>query len=303
MTLEELALARADVDRAAHHRVDEAWLDQRWADARSRVLVVSDGTALVSPDAARPRLLLLSPSQAPPGQRYFLGLDSNDIAHFAVASAEPLHQETGGVRVGGLRELGASLTAADVGLLVHAVSLDNWHRTHPRCPRCGTPTEVRDGCHIRRCPADGSDHYPRTDPAVIMSVVRGERILLGRHPSWPPHRFSTLAGFVEPGESLEQAVRREVHEEVGVRIGEVSYLGSQPWPFPSSLMLGFVAHAQTEDIQADGTEISEARWFGRAELSAAVRAGTVVPPSRVSIARRLIEHWYGGTLGDGPQRW
>jgi len=137
-----------------------------------------------------------------------------------------------------------------------------------------------------------------------MAVVDGpERILLGHQARWPERRFSTLAGFVEPGESLEQAVRREVLEEVAVRIGEATYLGSQAWPFPSSLMLGFVAHAETTDARPDGDEIAEARWFERDELASLVSRAEISLPPPVSIARRLIEHWYGAPLTDSVDTW
>jgi NAD+ diphosphatase len=144
---------------------------------------------------------------------------------------------------------------------------------------------------------DGSEHYPRTDPAVIMAVVDADdRLLLGRQASWPQGRFSTLAGFVEPGESLESAVRREVAEEVGLTVGAVRYLGSQPWPFPSSLMLGFTARAETTDVVRHDGEIAEARWYTRPEMLADIRSGALHVAPSISISRRLIEHWYGGPL-------
>jgi NAD+ diphosphatase len=186
-------------------------------------------------------------------------------------------------------------------MLVQAVGIFNWHAAHQHCPRCGTPTEVVSAGCTRRCPADGSEHWPRTDPAVIMTVVDDDdRLLLGRHAGWPSGRFSTLAGFVEPGESLESSVRREVMEEVGVRVGEVSYLGSQPWPFPSSIMLGFHSRALTTELHPDGDEIAEARWFERAELLDLVQRKVVGLSPRLSISRALVEHWYGEPLPDPP---
>ncbi|MGO4426148.1 NAD(+) diphosphatase, partial [Streptomyces sp. MCAF7] len=182
-------------------------------------------------------------------------------------------------------------------LLVHAVALENWQRLHRFCSRCGERTVIAAAGHIRRCPACGAEHYPRTDPAVIMLVTDDQdRALLGRQMHWPEGRFSTLAGFVEPGESIEQAVVREVAEEAGVTVGEVEYVASQPWPFPSSLMLGFMARATSSRIQVDGEEIHEARWFSRDELRAAFKSGEVLPPSGISIAARLIELWYGEPL-------
>jgi NAD+ diphosphatase len=188
--------------------------------------------------------------------------------------------------------------------MTESVAVLGWHATHTHCPRCGTPTEPVEAGWSRRCPADGSGHYPRTDPAVIMSVVDADdRLLLGHNPAWPDGRYSTLAGFVEPGESLEAAVRREVAEEVGVVVGEVEYLGSQPWPFPASLMLGFAARAVDPTISTDDVEITDARWFTREELRSAAAAGDVLLPSGVSIARRLVEHWYGGELPGAREAW
>jgi len=203
-------------------------------------------------------------------------------------------------RPAGLREAGSLLSERDAGLLVHAVALENWQRLHRFCSRCGERTVIAAAGHIRRCPACGAEHYPRTDPAVIMLVTDDlDRALLGRQVHWPEGRFSTLAGFVEPGESIEQAVIREVAEEAGVPVGEVEYVASQPWPFPSSLMLGFMARATSSRIQVDGEEIHEARWFSRDELRTAIESGEVLPPSGISIAARLIELWYGEPLPRG----
>ncbi len=196
-----------------------------------------------------------------------------------------------------LRQMGSALPARDAGLGVTAVALAAWHRSHRSCPRCGSATVVGQAGWVRTCPVDGRDQYPRTDPAVIMAVVDdGDRLLLGHAAQWPEHRFSTLAGYVEPGESLEAAVRREVGEEVGIGIGEVSYRGSQPWPFPASLMLAFRAEATSTAITVDGVEVTEARWFTRDELVAAVASGDVLLPSTASIARALIEEWAGAPL-------
>ena len=196
-----------------------------------------------------------------------------------------------------LRGVGALLDDTDAGALTEAVALQHWHRSHPRCPRCGGPTRVAAAGHERVCTLDGSTHHPRHDPAVIMTVTDpAGRLLLGRQGRWPRGRFSAFAGFVEPGESLEQAVARELLEEAGVRATSVTYLGSQPWPFPASLMVAF--HAETDDTEAvpDGEEITEARWFDRDGLRAAVAAGEVTVPPTVSVARRLVERWLGGPV-------
>ncbi|HEY3437455.1 MAG TPA: NAD(+) diphosphatase [Actinotalea sp.] len=197
-----------------------------------------------------------------------------------------------------LRDVGHALDDRDAGLAAPAAGLAAWHARHRRCPLCGAPTAPADGGWLRRCTVDASDHYPRTDPAVIMAVVDDDdRLLLGHAAHWPDRRFSTLAGFVETGESLEGAVRREVAEEAGITIGDVTYQGSQPWPFPASLMLAFVARALTTDLVVDGVELTEARWFTRDELATAVASGEVLLPMRTSVALALIEDWYGGSTG------
>lgn len=286
--LPSLALARGTIDRAGNRRTDEHWRTTRWKDDTSRVLVVCDGRVAVAGDP--PVLSLIAPSQVldvAPDQRWFLGLDGG-TAVFAVPGDLPES------RTANLREVGALLSDRDAGMMTTAVALDAWHSTHRHCPRCGAATSVVDGGMARCCPVDASLHYPRIAPAVIMAVIDDDdRLLLGHQARWPARRFSTLAGFVEPGESLEQAVAREVHEETGVVVDTATYVGSQPWPFPDSLMLGFHAHATSTTIAVDEVEISEAAWFTREELTAAVDSGDVRLPPPVSIARRLIQRWHG----------
>ena len=193
---------------------------------------------------------------------------------------------------------------ASTGPTITSVAVANWHASHPRCARCGQPTEVIQSGWARQCPACGAEHFPRTDPAVIMSVIDDAgRILLGHQSRWPDRRFSTLAGFVEPGESLEGAVRREVFEESGIHVTDVTYMGCQPWPFPSSLMLGFRARAGSTQVQVDGEELADARWWTRDQLADDVAAREVLLPPRVSIARRLIEDWFGGPILDAAEAW
>ncbi len=292
-----LALARCATDRAAEHRLDDAWLAQAWADPRTKVLRIADGQTLVEGAA----IAYVTPAEAPEGERYLLGVDPGGTVFFAVHEAGPLATAEGSpLQPVGLREVGTLLDDRDAGLLVLSVALANWHRTHPHCPQCGCETVVGSAGFTRTCPQDGSEHYPRTDPAMIVLVTdtTGQRALLGSSGRMGPGRYSTLAGFVEPGESAEAAVIREVMEEARVLVEDVTYLGSQPWPFPSSLMLGFRARAVDPDAvpQGDGTEILHARWFSRAELAAGVADGSLRIPSAVSIARRLIEHWYGGEI-------
>ena len=288
------ALSRSALDRDAALREDEAGLAAAWD--RSRVLVVDDaGRALVDDDRpGGPALVLVGPTEAPAGERLYLGAD-DDGPVFAVTGALPRRL---GARPLDLRAVGALLGDRDAGLLVHAVALANWHTTHPRCARCGEPTEVVRGGSVRRCPGDGSEHFPRTDPAVIVLVTDGaDRCVLGRQPSWPAGRYSTLAGFVEPGESAEQAVVREVREEAGLDVREVRYAGSQPWPFPASLMLGFTAVCDADaSPRAVDRELDDVRWFTRDELRAAGTWGGsgLQLPGEVSIARHLVDGWLAG---------
>ena len=203
-----------------------------------------------------------------------------------------------GLRPAGLREAAALLNDRDAGLFTHAVALANWHSTHTHCPRCGTPTVTVAAGHAQRCPADGSEHFPRIDPAVIMLVTDpDDRCLLARNRRWPERRVSILAGFVEPGESAEQAVAREVGEETGIAVTRVRYVGSQPWPMPQSLMLGFRAEAGGElELRVDDDEIAEAHWYSREKLREALESREILLPPPVSIAHRLIESWYGEEL-------
>jgi NAD+ diphosphatase len=314
--LDGLSLARSAVDRASHHRADPAWIAAAWADEGTRVLVLDHGQALINFTGDGAALELTAPGQAPEGVRFLLGVDGAGVAYFGVdgprggLGAGPLPAPGSGpavppgtgVHVAGLRQAGPLLGDRDAGLLTHAVALANWHATHTHCPRCGAPTEPVLAGHARRCPVDGSEHFPRVDPAVIMLVRDdGDRCLLARNRNWPPGRVSILAGFVEPGESLEQAVIREVGEETGLRVSGMRYVGSQPWPMPRSLMLGFDARAAgQQEIVVDEEEIAEARWFTREQLTAAVATREVLLPPPVSIAHRIIESWYGAPL---PGSW
>jgi NAD+ diphosphatase len=293
-TLDWLALSRGALDRAGERRRDDAWLAQAWADARTRIFAIDQGKVLIRSD---PALVLLGTDQAPEGERYLLGVDEDGVAYFAVAAPLPAVE---GTEPAGLRTVGALLSDRDAGLLTQAVALQNWHETHGYCPKHGAPMAPASAGHTRVCPVDGAEHFPRTDPAVIMLVHDDERMLLASSANWPMTRASVLAGFVEVGESLEQAVAREVYEEVGIRVHDCRYLGSQPWPLPRSLMLGFFARAdEGQELRVDGEEIKSARWYTRAELLAATESGELRLPGRISIARQLIERWYGGELPGG----
>jgi NAD+ diphosphatase len=299
--LDTLMLARSGVDRVAERRSDDAWVGHLREAPQSRLLCVQAGGAPVVRDGQAVRLAMRSilDTDAPPEDVTFLGIDPDGVAYFAEHA--PDRECHGHQDWAELREVGSLLDDRDAGLLVTAVALDNWRRGHERCPRCGALTLSRQAGWSRACASCDTQHFPRTDPAVIVLVRDADdRALLGRQGRWQDGWFSTLAGFVDPGESAEAAVRREVFEESGVVIGsavdDVEYLGSQPWPFPASLMLGYHARAADTAIQVDGEEIVEARWFSREELARACSDGSVRLPPSISIARRLIERWYGGEL-------
>jgi NAD+ diphosphatase len=298
--LGQLALSRGTVDRVTHRRNDREWIDAAWKDPRSRVLVVWHGQALVRLDDEQAELRFVAPEEAPDGVRLLLGQDHDGTVYFGVDAELP--PAPGGFQALSLREVGTLLSDRDAGLLTHAVALANWHDTHTHCPVDGTPTVPDPGGHSTTCPADGTEHFPRTDPAVIMLVTDPEdRALLARNAAWPGRRVSILAGFVEAGESAEQAVIREVAEETGIRVTNVRYVASQPWPMPRSLMLGFRADAPAgQSIAVDQEELAEAHWYSRDALLAAIQARELALPPPVSIARHIIESWYGGPL---PSTW
>lgn len=228
------------------------------------------------------RLLLVAPG----ADSVFLGLAGERPLFASEAEGEHGHPA-------GLREAATELPAEQAAIAAYAASLLSWHRRHRFCANCGAATEAIDGGHERRCPACDTHHFPRTDPVVIVRVVDPrDRLLLGRQASWPEGRFSVLAGFVEPGETLEEAVRREVLEEAGVVVGAAAYVASQPWPFPSSLMIGFNAQAaEGEPLPGDG-ELAEVRWFDRADVEAAAAGrGEIALSPPYSISRRLIDGW------------
>lgn len=302
--LPHVALSEHAHDREAGHRTDEAWLAERWADESTRALILA-GTRLRLADGS---VTWVRPAEAPEGTRVLLG-HADGVTRFAIIARS---DDAPGDRDEwlGLRGLFPRLVAGDPALasqvpwLFHAVGLAEWHWTTRFCPRCGGTLESTHAGHELRCTSCGKVQFPRTDPAVIMSVTKGEpgsddeRILLGRQASWPQGRFSTLAGFCEPGETLEDAVRREVMEETGVLVGEVTYFGNQPWPLPASLMLGFTARAVSEEIEVDGTELAEARWFSRADLRGETGSAIAVPTG-VSISSSLMQDWLGEPLTGG----
>lgn len=285
--LANLALARGRIAAEAGLRRNAEALRRLRAAGSTRFLHVRAGEVRVESQSP---LLPVDPG----GELAYLGT-ADDVSYFSTICSE---SDTGDFQ--SLRAIGAVVSDLEAGLAVTAVALDQWHRTHQHCPRCGAATEPAEGGWIRRCPADGTEHFPRTDPAVIVAIFDAEdRLLLARQRIWQEGFYSVVAGFVEPGESSEAAVAREVLEEVGLVVHDVNYLASQPWPFPASLMLAFEARAEGDPV-VDGEEIAEAAWFSRDELRAACESGKVRLPSAVSIAHRMIEQWLGHPL---PSDW
>ena len=275
------------IDRAGELRNDPAVL----AELLTRAKVLSVGGGKVSADLASAKLLYPNTKS---NESYFLGIDrATDTPYFAAHVAESDEFLS-------LREIGAVLSPLEIGLALHAVALSNWHTSHPRCSRCGAGTRSSLGGAVRVCDQCDAQHHPRTDSAVIVLVRDADdRILLGRQAVWPEARFSTFAGFLEPGETFEQCVSREVFEESGVTVSQIHYLGSQPWPFPASIMIAF--EAVIDDPSAarpDGEEIVEVRWYSRTQLKSAMEDGSLLLPPGISVARKMIERWFGAAHGE-----
>ena len=294
----KLPLSLAEVDRAAHLRLDESYLKAAWKNAQ--VLQFQDEKFL----SIETQVKFVAGSELGEYQSqsdYFLGVDNienEETTHFFVrnySSEAQAGKELPIENLRTLREIGSFLSPRDIGLSVHAQGLANWHKKHPRCSQCGAATSVISGGSVRRCLIDESEHYPRTDSAIIVLVKDDQdRVLLGRQKVWPKNRFSTFAGFVEPGESFEHCVLREVAEEAGINLNKINYLGSQPWPFPSSLMIAFEATTDNPTAaRPDGDEIEEIRWFSRAEMKQAIIDATLILPLDISVARQMINGWYG----------
>ena len=290
-------------DRAAKQRTDDAWLQQQRRAPETRVLLMSDLKVMVLDDADPPCVLWLTVSdlgglgEAVPDNALFLGQERG-VSAFAVEFGK--RTLPGGGRFVELRSVGGLLPADEAGLLAYSRGLIFWHQRHRFCGACGSETLSEQGGHVRKCSRCGTHHFPRSDPAVIVLVTHGvgvdERCLLGRSPRFIPGMYSTLAGFVEPGESLEETVTREIYEEAGVELTDITYSSSQPWPFPSSLMLGFHARAKNDHLMIDREELEDARWFTREELLDPIRR-PIKLPNRDSIARHLIEDWLMGRRG------
>ncbi|CAN5221393.1 NAD(+) diphosphatase [soil metagenome] len=304
--LSRLPLSRFEVDRDNLAREREGLFDELWADPATRILPIFQGSALLS----SPSSLALLPVDAVPTAelRVYLGRSTS------TTSPEPagtpivavLLEDAGHLAESewaNLRSVGTALSDRDAGIFTEALGILNWHQSHRFSPRTGEPTVPEKGGWVRRDPVSNTEVFPRTDAAIIVGIKDADdRMLLGSNALWESNRYSLLAGFVEPGESLESAVIREVLEESGIHVVDPVYLGSQPWPFPASLMLGFTAKvdpAHGTETTPDGTEILDLRWFSRAELAASLE--DIKLPGRTSIARAILEEWFGGPIDDGSR--
>jgi NAD+ diphosphatase len=282
-----------DSERLAARRHDGAWLAAALADAGTRFVPVRAGANAYLWNDGAPRALLLESGDARPllGSAFCTVL----LGEFGGQPCFALGLETDAVlpaaELGDLRGVSALLPADELGLLGYARAMAHWHRQHLFCGRCGAATQSERGGHVRSCSACGAEIFPRLDPAIIVLVTDGERCLLGRQASWPKGRYSSIAGFVEHGETLEMSVAREVLEETDIKVGAAHYVSSQPWPYPGSLMLGFRAEAASTAIRCNDAELEHAAWFSRDDIANAVDAGLMMPPSR-SISYRLIRAWY-----------
>jgi len=302
--LARLPLSRYEVDRDYLTRDKPDAIGTVLANPATRILPLFQGSALLSGASS---LALVPVSAVPPAELYvYLGLSTSTtspepagtpVVAAVLADAGHLAEADWG----NLRQLGSVLSDRDAGLFTEALGIVNWHASHAFSPRTGVATTPGKAGWVRVDPTTGSEIFPRTDAAIIVGITDShDRLLLGSNALWESNRFSLLAGFVEPGESLEAAVVREIFEESGLNVVDPVYLGSQPWPFPASLMLGFTARldpAVESELMPDGNEILELRWFSRDELRASL--GDILLPGPTSIARSIIERWFGGPIDDG----
>lgn len=315
--LPTLPLAKSAIDRDATQRLNPSLFETLAADANTRVLPVFDGKVLLQSQlvaGAGSTDIAIFPIDSVPEFEYqvYLGRIADTVVGSMAdgkvpgagvilrvlnqTQADALNPDIDSWR--NLRRSISSLTDLDAGLWTQSLAISNWHSTHMFCPHCGSPTEMAQAGWSRRCPVDDRQIFPRTDPAIIVAVTDdADRLLLGSQGAWESNRWSVLAGFVEAGESLNAAVAREVLEESGIHVTDIDFLGSQPWPFPYSLMFGFKAKAHAgQELMPDGDEITKLRWISRDELAA--EATEMLLPGPLSIARALIENWLGRSLDE-----
>jgi NAD+ diphosphatase len=285
-----LPFSRSPLDRLGERRRDEAFMAEAKGHPEARLLLVAEETKVAVDERGALVWHRLHDAQIVE-PLVFLGVDPEGVPLFS-RELHPGEQAPAGAVFEQLREVGVALSSFDAAAAVQAVALAAWHRRSPNCVNCGGATTVEDAGHLRRCAVCGTAHFPRTDAAVIMLVTDGERCVLGRRAGAPHGRWSTLAGFVEPGESLESAVAREVLEEVGLVIHDTRYRGSQPWPFPASLMVAFEADAAYGPLTLND-EHHDVRWFTRAEVASAIATGEMTVPGPISAGSFLIRSWLG----------
>ncbi len=306
---EPIVFTASPLDRAGDRRQDKAWLAALLDDPNTRFLPLWQLKVLIDLQGEGGAAIAWANRETlgdyvrDEAVTVFLGLE-DDRAHFAVAIEEDGNPAKSGRLAGGgkfidVRSIAPNLSVGDAAILAQARSMTDWHLRHRFCAACGAPTTMHEAGYSRRCTETdcAAQHFPRTDPVVIMLVVDGDRCLLGRQPHFAANAYSALAGFVEPGESIEEAVRREVAEEAGITVGQVAYVASQPWPFPSSLMIGCQAEALDSTINIDADELEDARWFDRdqiREMAGNWRSpeGLRLPPP-LAIAHQLVLDWMG----------
>ncbi len=319
---EEVTFGGSGLDRAAHIRKDTNALDKMLVDGTQCVVPLWRGKLLCRNDADGAESLVFLGNDSPVlakanSERIFLGLDEGTPRFAAdISDWEPLEVDEmqidsfldrseqvhpsapDGARFLELRNVMTLLTARDAELAATARAVWNWHKTHLFCSRCGQQSDMADGGWVRKCASCGGHHFPRTDPVVIMLITHGNDVLLGRSPHWPEGMYSLLAGFIEPGETIEAAVRREVFEESGIRVGQVDYLASQPWPYPASLMFGCKGDATSREITVDPEELEDAIWISREDMLDvfAERHSSISRPRNGAIAGFLLENWLADRL-------
>lgn len=315
---EEVTFGGSALDRAAHLRNDPTAIHALLSDEGAGVLPIWRGKPLLDAESRAPEFLPLTHPAFKDSvdQRIFLGFDeghsrfAQDVSAWEpddgtesvgafVDPSEQTHPELPASKIfAELRANMAYLTPRDAELVATAKALVGWHAIHPFCAQCGKPTVQTHAGWQRDCPDCKASHFPRTDPVVIMLITLGNSVLMGRSPGWPEGMYSLLAGFLEPGETIEAAVRREVWEEAGVKVGDVTYLASQPWPFPASLMIGCMGDAVSRELKIDPNEIEDALWVTREEMAEALAGGnaSLKPARKGSIARFLIEKWLADRL-------
>ena len=300
ITSNDIPLASAPVDRAAHFRTNTEWLEQAKTADNALIFLMQKGQPLVASNGQN--LLWLGPEVerlSPQGESGFLGQDKAGAPIFVV-SMDPSFKLEGSLLQGAgeftdMRAAAGGLTAMEANLASTARSLLEWHRNHPFCAKCGAPSDVTEAGWKRVCPSCGAEHFPRTDPVAIMLAVQGDKCLLGRQEGWPAGFWSALAGYVEPGETIEQAAARELEEEAGIISDPATaeYLFCQPWPFPSSLMVGIILEAQTTEVSVEQDELEAARWITREEARQ-VLAGThpdIYAPPPMAVAHHILKVW------------